>query len=92
MYARQNAMSTHLSFTLFFLKMSANADLTTIAFSVAGFLLAGAWREFHRFKRDVEQWQSKIDVVLFGPQGDNGLNGTSKDHESRLRLVESQHS
>ena len=70
---------------------STSTDLTGIAVAVAGFLLAGAWKEFHSFKREVQQWQSKIDTVLFGAEGGNGLNGTAKDHETRLRMLESHH-
>jgi hypothetical protein len=39
---------------------------------------------------DIKVWQSKINTTLFGPNGDNGLNGTSKDHEHRLRHIEDQ--
>lgn len=68
--------------------MEKTADISSIALAVAGFLLAGAWREFHHFKREVQRWQSKIDVVLFGPEGSNGLNGIVKDHEARMRVLE----
>lgn len=61
---------------------------TSIAVGFAGFVLAGFWREIHTFKRHINQWQSKIDTALFGVNGDNGLNGTQKDHEARLRLIE----
>jgi len=71
--------------------MNGNLEIGTIGLGIAGFLLAGAWREFHHFKREVQKWQSKIDVVLFGPEGNNGMNGTSKDHEQRIRLLESHH-
>lgn len=64
--------------------------LTTLAVGFTGFVLAGFWREIHAFKRSVESWQSKIDVTLFGATGDNGLNGTSKDHEQRIRSLESR--
>jgi len=63
-------------------------DVSTIALSVAGFVLAGAWREFHAFKREIQKWQAKIDTALFGAQGDNGLNGTTRDHEARIRVIE----
>ena len=65
---------------------------TSIAVAFAGFVLAGFWREIHTFKRHINQWQAKIDVVLFGAQGDNGLNGGHKDHEQRLRSLERHHS
>lgn len=70
---------------------SSTTDLTGIAVAVAGFILAGAWREFHQFKREIQGWQARIDTVLFGADGSNGLNGTSKDHEQRIRLLESHH-
>lgn len=66
----------------------AGADLTTVAVAFTGFVLAGFWREIHTFKREVTRWQSKIDTTLFGATGDNGLNGTAKDHEARLRALE----
>jgi len=72
---------------------AASADTvtpTSIAVAFAGFVLAGFWREIHTFKRHINQWQAKIDVVLFGAQGDNGLNGGYKDHEHRLRALERQ--
>lgn len=68
-----------------------DASLSNIALAVAGFLLAAAWRELHHFKREVQRWQGRIDVVLFGPNGDNGLNGTSRDHETRIRRLEAEH-
>lgn len=68
----------------------AGADIHTVALGFTGFVLTMFWREIHAFKRSVEKWQSKIDTTLFGPQGDNGLNGTSKDHETRIRVLESK--
>lgn len=65
-------------------------DIAAIAVSFTGFILAGFWREIHNFKREVLRWQSKIDTTLFGATGDNGLNGTTKDHEQRLRVLEHQ--
>ncbi len=71
--------------------MTIGSEIGTITLGIAAFLLAGAWRELHAFKREIQQWQSKIDTVLFGPEGNNGLNGTMKDHEQRLRVLESEH-
>jgi hypothetical protein len=65
--------------------------LSDLAITFAGFVLAGFWREIHLFKRDVGKWQTRIDTALFGATGDNGLHGTSKDHEQRIRLLESHH-
>jgi hypothetical protein len=67
-----------------------NIDVAAIALAFAGFVLAGFWREMHKFKREIQQWQSKIDTVLFGPMGDNGLHGTVRDHETRIRMLEHQ--
>lgn len=70
---------------------AASADTvtpTSIAVTFAGFVLAGAWREIHTFKRHINQWQAKIDTVLFGPGGDNGLHGMTKEHERRIRRLE----
>lgn len=64
---------------------------TSIAVTFAGFVLAGFWREIHTFKRHINQWQAKIDTVLFGAHGDNGLNGVTKEHEQRIRRLERFH-
>ena len=68
--------------------MDKSLDLTGFAIAFAGFVLAGAWREFHHFKREIQKWQAKIDTALFGVTGGNGLNGISKDHETRIRQLE----
>ena len=65
-------------------------DIQTIAISFTAFVLAGFWREVHHFRTATQKWQSKIDVTLFGPEGSNGLNGTIKDHETRLRALETK--
>ena len=70
--------------------MENSTAVAAIAISFAAFVLAGFWVEIHGFKREIIKWQSKIDTVLFGPEGNNGLNGTLKDHESRLRQLEQQ--
>jgi hypothetical protein len=69
----------------------ASMDFQSFAITFAGFVLAGFWREIHMFKRDVGKWQAKIDVVLFGATGSNGINGTTKDHEQRIRQLENFH-
>jgi hypothetical protein len=66
----------------------AGGDFTTAAVAFTGFVLAGFWREINVFKREVLKWQSKIDTTLFGATGDNGINGTVKDHEKRIRRLE----
>jgi hypothetical protein len=66
-------------------------NVSDFAIAFAGFVLAGFWREIHLFKRDVGKWQARIDTALFGATGDNGLHGTSKDHETRLRALERHH-
>lgn len=66
----------------------AGADIHTLTLAFTGFALTMFWREIHAFKRSVEKWQSKIDTTLFGPEGNNGLNGKSKDHEQRIRTLE----
>lgn len=68
----------------------AGADVHTLSLGFTGFVLTMFWREIHSFKRQVERWQSKIDTTLFGPEGNNGLNGTTKDHETRIRVLESK--
>lgn len=68
----------------------AGADIHTVALAFTGFALTMFWREIHAFKRSVEKWQSRIDTTLFGPEGNNGLNGTSKDHEVRIRVLEAK--
>lgn len=68
----------------------AGVDLHTLSIAFTGFVLTAFWREIHAFKQSVERWQSKIDTTLFGATGDNGLNGTSKDHETRIRALESR--
>jgi hypothetical protein len=66
-------------------------NATSVAIAFAGMVLAGFWREIHAFKRQIEKWQARIDTVLFGPDGGNGLHGTTKDHEQRLRRLEAFH-
>lgn len=53
------------------------------------------WNAFNQVRdklneltQETKEWQAKIDVVVFGATGSNGLNGTVKDHEVRLRLLE----
>jgi hypothetical protein len=41
-----------------------------------------------RLTKETKEWQAKVDVALFGATGDNGLHGTVKDHEARLRSLE----
>jgi hypothetical protein len=65
--------------------------LTDIAVTFTGFVLIGFWREMHSLKNDIRAWQAKINTTLFGPNADNGLVGTSKDHEHRLRDLEKHH-
>jgi hypothetical protein len=63
-------------------------DASNILQTVIALLLAGQWNATATFKREVRRWQDRVDVTLFGPGGDNGLNGTMKDHEQRLRAIE----
>lgn len=63
--------------------------------ALTAFLLIWFWTAFHQIKdklteltKETKEWQAKIDVVVFGATGNNGLHGTSKDHETRLRLLE----
>lgn len=58
-------------------------------------ILVWFWNAFHQIKDQLtdlssttKEWQAKIDVALFGAKGDNGIHGTVKDHEQRLRHVE----
>lgn len=55
---------------------------------VAALALTGFWREMHSLKREITSWRATIDTTLFGPHGENGLYGTVRDHEQRLRRVE----
>lgn len=61
----------------------------SIGLGVTTFVLVGFWREQRALRDDIKVWQSKINTTLFGPNGDNGLNGISKDHEYRIREIES---
>ena len=60
----------------------------TAAMGFTGLVLTGFWREQRALREDMRTWQAKINTTLFGPNGDNGLNGTSKDHERRIRTLE----
>ncbi len=62
--------------------------LESIGLGVTTIALVGFWREQRALRDDIRVWQSKINTTLFGPNGDNGLNGTSKDHETRIRTIE----
>jgi hypothetical protein len=59
-----------------------------VAMTFTGLALTGFWREQRALREDMRTWQAKINTTLFGPNGDNGLNGTSKDHETRIRALE----
>jgi hypothetical protein len=63
-------------------------DPSNILQTVIALLLVGQWNATSTFKREVRRWQDRMDVALFGPDGNNGLNGTVKDHEQRLRAIE----
>lgn len=65
------------------------------ALTVAG--VVGAWRSVVAFQRRVEawhakmeKWQTRIDVVLFGADGNNGINGLTKDHAKRIHALETE--
>lgn len=69
--------------------MSSNGiSMADAAIAFTGVVLLGFWREMNSLKKHTLQWQSKIDTTLFGASGNNGLNGTTKDHEERIRSLE----
>lgn len=68
--------------------VSSGASIQDIATVFTGIVLIGFWREMNSLKKQMTQWQSKIDTTLFGPNGSNGISGISKDHENRIRFLE----
>lgn len=71
--------------------LGTGMSVSDVAVWFAGAALAFFGREMYSFKREIQRWQAKIDTTLFGPEGANGLNGSLKDHESRIRLLETDH-
>lgn len=67
---------------------SSGISVGDAAITFTGVVLLGFWREMNALRKQTLQWQSRIDTTLFGVSGHNGLNGTSKDHEERLRTLE----
>jgi hypothetical protein len=62
--------------------------VTDIAVSFSSIILLAFWRDMNRFKQDTQTWQATIETALFGRDGTNGINGTVKDHEVRIRDLE----
>ena len=62
--------------------------LESLAVGFTGVVLAGFWRDTRGLQKEIRSWRAKIDTTLFGPEGSNGLNGTVKDHEQRIRVLE----
>lgn len=63
--------------------------------TVAGVI--GAWRSVVAFQRRVEEWhhkmerwQTRIDMVIFGADGNNGINGLTKDLAKRVHSLETE--
>jgi hypothetical protein len=71
--------------------LETGLSLSDAALWFAGGAIAFFSREIYSFKREVLRWQAKIDTTLFGPEGQNGMHGTVKDHELRIRLLEADH-
>lgn len=74
---------------------SIEINLSAILQGVTVALLVWFWNSVHGIKeqlttltKETKEWQAKVDVALFGATGDNGMYGTVKDHETRLRLLE----
>lgn len=63
-------------------------NLGVILQAVATALLIGALQQLADFRRKVQSWQDRMDVAMFGPDGRNGVYGSVKDHELRLRRLE----
>lgn len=59
--------------------LAAN-DLTIerVGLGVAGIALMGFWKDMRSFREESRTWQTRIETALFGPNGDNGINGTVK--------------
>lgn len=63
-------------------------QVSDLAVPFTGAVLMGFWKEMNSMRKQMIQWQAKIDTTLFGASGSNGLSGTSKDHEERIRILE----
>lgn len=75
--------------------MTLELNVGTLMQGLTLALLVWFWNEFHAikqrltdFQRESKEWQARIETGLFGATGENGLHGTSKDHETRIRLLE----
>jgi hypothetical protein len=64
---------------------SPAVSLETIVTGFAGLAAIAFWREMRALRDDFTTFRSTIHTALFGPEGNNGINGTVKDHETRLR-------
>ena len=68
--------------------IAAELKLTDIAGTIATAALVGFWHEMRAFREEIRLWRAKIDTTLFGPEGNNGLNGKSKEMEHRIHDLE----
>ena len=62
-----------------------------LAVGVAGVALAGFWHEMRSFREETRQWQVRIETALFGPNGDNGINGTVKTLVEEVKQLQRHH-
>ena len=67
---------------------TASINLSTVMQTVMIAAIIGAWRSVAGFQRQAERWQQRVDHVLFGIDGTNGLHGTVKEHGKRIRALE----
>lgn len=74
---------------------AVSVDMGTILQGLTVAILLWFFTQFHQmkdnlaeFKKETKEWQAKVEVGLFGATGENGLHGTSKDHEQRIRALE----
>lgn len=71
------------------LNLSGVLQALTVALLLWFFRAFDALRDqLTQLTKETKEWQARVNVALFGATGDNGLHGTVKDHEARIRSLE----
>lgn len=67
---------------------SPAVTVESIAMGVAALMLTAFWKDSRNEWKKAAEWRGEMKATLFGVNGTNGLVGTSKDHETRIRELE----